>query len=72
MRYKGIELQCGYRLDLVVSDRVIVELKAIESVPPIAHAQLLTYLRLTGVRVGLLINFNTVMLRKGIKRIIND
>lgn len=71
LTYKGIELDCGYRLDLLVEKRVIVELKAIEKVPPIAYAQLLSYLRLTGCRVGSLINFHTASLRIGVRRIVN-
>ena len=71
VNYKGIQLDCGYRLDLLVSNRVIVELKAIDRVPPVAYAQLLTYLRLSGLRLGLLINFNTTVLRSGLKRIVN-
>ena len=70
LEYKGIKLECGYRMDLVVSDRVIVELKCVESILPIHEAQLLTYLKLSKYRVGLLINFNVKMLRQGIRRII--
>jgi GxxExxY protein len=61
-------LDCGYRLDIVVEDRVILELKAIEELMPVHHAQLLTYLKLTGKRVGLLINFNVELLKDGIVR----
>ncbi len=68
--YKGKKLRCSYRLDLVVSDVVLVELKAVEKLLPIYEAQVLTYLRLTGLRIGLLINFNVVALRRGIKRLI--
>ena len=68
VEYKGLKLDCGYRLDLVVEDKVIVELKAVESILPVHEAQLLTYLRLTGKRVGLLINFNVPVLRRGIVR----
>ena len=56
--YKGLRLDCGYRLDVVVEDLVVIELKSIEQVLPIHHAQLLTYLRLSGKKIGLLINFN--------------
>jgi len=66
--YKGIELDCGYRLDLVVSDLVVVELKAVESLLPIHEAQLLTYLKLGGWPVGLLLNFNVPVLKEGIIR----
>jgi GxxExxY protein len=66
--YKGILLSCGVRLDVVVEDQVILELKAVEKLMPIHEAQLLTYLRLSGKRVGLLINFNVALLKKGIVR----
>jgi GxxExxY protein len=68
LKYKGITLDCGYRLDVVVSDELVVELKTVESILPIHEAQLLTYLRLGGMRTGLLINFNVPMLKNGIKR----
>lgn len=67
--YKGVELDCAYRLDVVVSDEVVVELKACEKIEPIHEAQLLTYLRLTGLRLGLLINFNVPVLKDGIRRL---
>lgn len=63
-----MRLDCGYRLDLLVEDKVVVEVKAVESLLPIHEAQLLTYLRLGGWKVGLLINFNTPMLKQGIRR----
>jgi GxxExxY protein len=66
--YKGRQLDCGYRLDLLVADAVVLELKAIEAFAPIHDAQLLTYLRLGGWKVGLLINFNVPILREGIRR----
>lgn len=66
--YKGLKLDCGYRLDVVVADSVVVELKSVEQILPIHHAQLLTYLRLSGKRVGLLINFNVSVLKNGIVR----
>jgi GxxExxY protein len=68
LNYKGIELDAGYVIDLVFDKRVIVELKAVERVLPVHEAQLLTYMRLTGVRVGLLINFNVPVLKDGIYR----
>jgi GxxExxY protein len=71
VEYKGVKLDCGYRLDIIVSNRLIVELKACESLLPIHEAQLLTYLRLTGIKFGLLINFNVPILKEGIKRIAN-
>jgi GxxExxY protein len=69
--YKGIHLDAGYRIDLFVESQVIVELKSVEAIAPIHSAQLLTYLRLTNREIGLLINFNVVMLKEGIKRLIN-
>lgn len=66
--YKSIHLDCGYRMDLVVAGKIAVELKSVDKILPIHQAQLLTYLRLSGMRVGLLINFNVLMLRQGIIR----
>jgi GxxExxY protein len=68
LNYKGIELDGGYRIDFVFDKRVVVELKAVEEVLPVHEAQLLTYLKLTGIRVGLLINFNKPVLKDGIYR----
>ena len=67
--YKGNRLDCGYRLDLVVAESVIVELKACDSLLPIHEAQLLTYLKLTSIKIGLLINFNVAMLKEGVKHL---
>ena len=69
IEYKGVTLDCGYRLDVVVANRLILELKACERLEPIHEAQLLTYLKLTGIKVGLLINFNVPVLKQGIKRL---
>jgi GxxExxY protein len=69
--YEEVHLECGYRIDLLVEDTVIVELKAVEALAPIHHAQLLSYLRLAGKKLGLLINFHTEHLRDGIVRKIN-
>jgi len=69
IEYKGVTLDCKYRLDIVVDERLIVELKTCESLQPIHQAQLLTYLRLTGIKYGLLINFNVPVLKEGIKRL---
>jgi GxxExxY protein len=66
--YKGLSLDCGYRIDLIVRDEVILELKAVEKLLPVHQAQLLTYMRLAGKRVGLLINFNVPRLTQGIVR----
>lgn len=70
--YKGIRLDCGYRLDLVVENQLVLELKAVEKVMPIHEAQLLTYLKLSKLSLGLLINFNVCYLRDGIKRMVNN
>jgi GxxExxY protein len=70
--YKGIKLDCGYRMDLVVEDAVILELKTVECLLPVHSAQLLTYLKLSGKKVGLLMNFNEPTLRKGLRRLVND
>jgi GxxExxY protein len=67
-----VHLDCGYRIDLLVEDRVIVELKAVEKLEPIHEAQLLSYLKLSGSQVGLLINFNVKELRRGIRRLVNN
>jgi GxxExxY protein len=72
IRYKGILLQAAHRMDLLVEDQVVVELKATEDMPPLYSAQMLTYLRSAGKRIGLLINFNVPVLKDGIRRIIND
>jgi len=72
IEYKGINLDCGYRLDLVVEDRIILELKACNQIEPIHEAQLLTYLKLTGIQLGLLLNFNVPVMRDGIVRLRND
>jgi GxxExxY protein len=70
--YKEVRLDCGYRLDLIVEDVVIVELKTVECLLPIHEAQLLTYLKMKNLRVGLLINFNIPVLKDGIKRMVNN
>jgi GxxExxY protein len=71
LEYKGFELNSVYRLDIVVADKLIVELKACESLEPIHEAQLLSYLKLAGIKVGLLINFNVPVLKEGLKRLVN-
>ena len=72
IQYKGVTIDCGYRIDLLVSGLVVVELKAIERIEPVHEAQLLTYLKLGGWKVGLLINFNVSVLKDGIKRRVLD
>lgn len=68
--YKGIKVDAGYRIDKIIEDKVIIELKAVEHLLPVHKAQLLTYMKLTGIRVGLLINFNVPVLKDGIKRMV--
>ncbi|HUK48638.1 MAG TPA: GxxExxY protein [Terriglobales bacterium] len=69
--YRGVKLDLGYRIDLLVEDIVIVEIKSVEAVSPVHHAQLISYLKLSGKSIGLLINFNVVHLKEGIKRFVN-
>ena len=69
--YEGVNIDVGYRIDLLVEDLVIVELKSVDKLAPIHEAQLLTYLKLSGKRLGLLMNFNVVHLKDGIKRMVN-
>jgi len=71
IQYKGRNLTCGYRIDVVVESAIILELKACERIDPIHEAQLLTYLKLSGLRLGLLINFNVAVLKSGIRRFLN-
>ena len=68
--YKNVCLDCGYRLDIVAQNEIILELKSVETVLPIHHAQILTYMKLANVHVGLLINFNSLIVSKNIKRFI--
>ncbi|HEV7330339.1 MAG TPA: GxxExxY protein [Flavisolibacter sp.] len=70
--YENIKMELGFRADLIVEDCVIVEIKSVEALAPVHHKQLLTYLKLTGITVGLLINFNEELLKKGLKRIVNN
>ncbi len=70
--YRDVKLDCGYRLDLLVENAVVVELKSVDSLLPIHEAQLLSYLKLSGCRVGLLINFNETVLKNGIRRRVNN
>ena len=72
LRYKGKTLDCGYRLDLVVENAIILELKSCERIEPIHKAQLLTYLKLSGLNLGLILNFNVSIMRDGIVRIVNE
>lgn len=68
LAYKDVRLECGYRLDLLVCGKVVVEIKAVDEILPVHEAQLLTYMKLGGWRIGLLINFNVKVLKDGIRR----
>lgn len=70
--YKGVKLDAGYRIDLLVENKVIVEIKAVESLAPVHFAQVLTYLKLSHMKLGLLINFNCKLLKDGIHRLVNN
>ena len=70
--YREVTLDCGYRLDMLVEEKVIVEVKAVDQLAPIHQAQLLSYLKLSGCNLGLLINFNVKVLKLGIRRVVND
>ncbi len=72
VRYKGVRLECGYRLDLLVQNQVVVETKSVDRLESIHTAQVISYLKLTGHRIGLLFNFNVPVLKDGLKRIILD
>jgi GxxExxY protein len=71
LRYKGVLLDCGYRLDVFVAEQIVLELKCVEELLPIHEAQLLTYLKLANKPLGFLINFNVRLLKNGLKRIVN-
>ena len=71
VHYEEVKLELGFRVDLIVDEKVIVEIKSIEALAPVHKKQLLTYLRLTNLRLGLLINFNVELIRNGIQRVIN-
>ena len=70
--YRGVKLECSYRLDLMIEREVIVEIKSVEKLLPIHQAQLMSYLKLSDCKVGLLINFNVKVLKNGIKRVVNN
>lgn len=72
VRYKEVNIDCGYRVDFLIEDMLIVELKAVGAITPVHQAQILTYLRLSGCKVGLLINFNVKVLKDGIRRLVLD
>jgi len=70
IEYEGIQVDCSYRLDFVVAGKVVIELKPVDALQKVHEAQLLTYLRLSGLRVGLLINFNVALLKEGIRLVL--
>ena len=72
VKYRGVNVDCGYRIDLLVEGKVVIELKAVERLEAIHQAQLLSYLKLSGCKVGLLINFNVKVLKDGIRRLVNE
>jgi GxxExxY protein len=72
VEYEGIKMDLGFRADLIIEDKLILELKSIENVAPVHHKILLTYLRLTNKKLGLLVNFNVELIKDGIKRIVNN
>jgi GxxExxY protein len=69
--YKDVKLNAGYRIDLLVEDKVVIEIKSVDALAPIHTAQILTYLKLTNLKLGLLMNFNTMKMKDGIKRVLN-
>ena len=70
VEYKGVKLDCGYRIDMLIDNRLIVELKSVDSILPIHQAQLLTYMKISGIGIGLLMNFNVKYMKTGIKRMV--
>lgn len=72
IQYKGNKLDCGYRLDIVVENSIVLELKSCEKIEPIHRAQILTYLKLSDLHLGLILNFNTTVMRDGIFRVVNE
>jgi GxxExxY protein len=72
IRYKELDVPNAYRLDILIEDELIVELKAVDKIEPVHIAQMLTYLKVNGLRLGLLLNFNAEVMKKGIKRVVNN
>jgi GxxExxY protein len=70
IEYKGVKLDCGYRTDMIIENDIILELKSVDKIMPIHEAQLLTYMKLSGIKIGLLMNFNVCRLKDGIKRFV--
>jgi GxxExxY protein len=71
VNYEGVKLELGFRIDLIINNKLIIEVKSVESLAPVHKKQLLTYLRLTDLRLGLLINFNVERIKDGIQRVVN-
>jgi GxxExxY protein len=69
--YKAVKMDVGYRMDLVINDKLVIEIKSVEELAPVHYAQVLTYLKLSGLKLGLLMNFNTAVLKDGIHRVVN-
>ena len=70
--YEDIKMELGFRADIIVENKVIIEIKSVESIAPVHQKQLLTYLKITGIKLGLLINFNEALIKNGIQRIVNN
>jgi GxxExxY protein len=70
--YKGIKLDCGYRIDLIIENKVIIEIKSVEALNDVHLAQILTYLKLSDCKLGLLVNFNVALIKNGIRRVVNN
>ena len=70
VKYKGVKLDCGYRVDMLVDNKVIIELKSVDKILPIHQAQLLTYMKLSSIGIGLILNFNVKYMKNGIKRMV--
>jgi len=71
VRYEGIQMPLGFKADIIVEDKVIIEIKSVEAIAPVHQKQLLTYLKITGCKLGLLVNFNEALIKDGIQRIVN-
>jgi len=71
LKYKNVQLEAGYRIDLIVEKKVLIELKPIEEISPVHHKQVITYLKLSGIKLGILVNFNTMEISKSIFRKVN-
>jgi GxxExxY protein len=72
IRFKGVSIDAAYRLDLLINDAVVVEVKSVDTIAPIHKAQLLSYLKLSGIKLGLLLNFNVTLLKNGMVRLVNE